>query len=245
MVSVSVRVAASTDDAHHRLTTDWYFNTTTYLRIGYVSATDKRYRVGMRFLNITIPKGATILTAIVTLTARYSKSDTTVNCILKGELVADAATFSTSANFDGRARTVASVAWNNIGAWTAGLTYDTPSIVSIIQEIVNQAAWASGNDLVVFWDDDADTSSASREAVSWDQDPNTAPLLVVTYIVPVVYVPWHRLKGKGGEARSHTVFRRGLKDRVGGWLDEFSLLPRIPLCEVKAKSRKTNIRLEG
>jgi len=30
------------------------------------------------------------------------------------------------------------------------------------------------------------------------------------------YVPWHRLKDRGGEARSHIVFRRGLKDRVGG-----------------------------
>jgi len=179
----------------------------------------------MRFLNVTIPQGATILTAYLTLTARYSKAGTTVNCILNGELVADAATFSLVADFDGRARTVASVAWNNIGAWTAGLTYNTPSIVAIIQEIVNQGTWVSGNDAVVFWDDDADTSSASREAVSWDNASGVgAPLLVVTYTVPAVYVPWFRLKGRGGEARSHTVFRRGLKDRVGGWLDEFSLL---------------------
>jgi hypothetical protein len=32
----------------------------------------------------------------------------------------------------------------------------------------------------------------------------------------VAYIPWHRLKDRGGEARSHIVFRRGLKDRVGG-----------------------------
>lgn len=186
MTQVQCQVGQSSDDAHHRLTNDWWSLTTSYLRIGYVSSTDKRYRVGMRFQNVQVPQGATITSAYLILKAYYTKSGTTVNCKLKGEKSANAATFSTSADFDARPRTDAYIEWNNIGAWTAGVEYQSPDISSIVQEIINQTGWQSGNSMVIFWDDDADTSSASREAYSYDGGASSAPKLVINYETAVL-----------------------------------------------------------
>ena len=49
--------------------------------------------------------------------------------------------------------TTASVAWSNMAAWTAGQWYNSPDISSIIQEIVNQGGWTSGNNMALTWND--------------------------------------------------------------------------------------------
>jgi hypothetical protein len=64
---------------------------------------------------------------------------------VKGEDVDDSATFSTKADFDGRTRTTASVDIDTITAEDAlWYSYD---IKTIIQEIVNRAGWATGQDM--------------------------------------------------------------------------------------------------
>lgn len=52
----------------------------------------------------------------------------------------------------------------------------TPSLVSVIQEIVGQSGWARGNALALIV-----TGSGNRTAESFEGDPNGAPLLHVMY----------------------------------------------------------------
>lgn len=141
---------------------------------------------GIRFLNVTIPKDATILTAIVTFQAQSDQSVTTCNILIKGELVADATTFGTYANFMGRTRTVANVPWNNIGAWTVDTDYDSPSVVDIIQEQVSQVTWASGNHLVLFFEDNASDAAAHRYGKSYDLSTTLCARLTVTWLTETI-----------------------------------------------------------
>jgi len=136
----------------------------------------------MRFTNITVPQSATITDAFVSLRARVTSSNATVRTNLEGEDIDNAPTFSDDSDFDGRVHTTASVAWDGIGAWTAGTWYDSVNVSSIIQEIVNRGGWIGGNALVIFWMDDSSDSWAMRDARSYDYSVGTsAPKLNITY----------------------------------------------------------------
>ena len=56
--------------------------------------------------------------------------------------------------------TTAQVNWDNIGAWTISTQYNSPNISSVIQELVNQGSWTSG-DYIGLWFDDYDGRSAN------------------------------------------------------------------------------------
>jgi hypothetical protein len=57
----------------------------------------------------------------------------------------------------------------------------SPDISAIIAEIVALDGWASGNNLMIGVQDDADEKIANREAISYDGDPALAPILNVTF----------------------------------------------------------------
>lgn len=195
--SFSVRTAASADDCYvGSHSSVWTLSLTDTQSAGYYDATYNKRGGGMRFLGVTIPQGSTITSAYITFTAKTSGNVTTVNTVLIGEDVDDAATFSDIANYQARRGTVvggandnylttASVDYNSIAAWTENTTYNSADISTIVQEIVNRTGWASGNDMVIFWDDHAGNSSETnfcmREAYSYNSSSAKAPLLYVEY----------------------------------------------------------------
>ena len=184
------QVGASTDDAYRRLTTSLWDLVFTSMRAGAVSGSFYAIGGGMRFLNITIPNAQIIDSAYLTLRCSSSMSGEVCNTRISAEDVDDAVTFADdSAAFDTRwaARTTARVDWDAIAAWTADVDYNSPEIKTVIQEIVDRGGWASGNDIVIFWDDFENRSSASetrRIAYSYDGSAEFAPKLVITYTVP-------------------------------------------------------------
>jgi len=71
-------------------------------------------QIGLRFNGLTIPQGATITSAYIEFTADESDSGTT-NLTLTGHALDNAPTFTTTDfNISSRAKTTASVAWNNV-----------------------------------------------------------------------------------------------------------------------------------
>lgn len=141
-----------------------------------------------RFLDITIPKGATVSSAYLKIVARSDSAVDTLNTCIHGEASDNPITFSDEADYNGRGRTIASVNWDAIAHWTAEAEYTSPDIKAIIVELVNREGWVSGNAIVIFWDDDFGTSThtASRIGYSHDSDPDKAPQLVITYTIPAV-----------------------------------------------------------
>ena len=170
-----VKVNASSDDAEES-TSGKVDSTSSDLEL--ISENDDQ-TVGMRFRGLNIPQGATITNAYIQFQVDESTRDST-NLIIQGEANNNAATFRTQTNdISSRPRTTASVNWLPepwSTAGEAGLKQRTPELNSIIQEIVNQKNWESGNSLVTII-----TGSGERTAESFDGDSSGAPLLHVKY----------------------------------------------------------------
>jgi len=123
------QVGASSDDCYRRLTTSDWGLTDICLSAGANSSTRYQYGGGMRFTNITIPKGATIVTAYLTLRCGISTAGTTVRTRISAEDVDDAPTFANNRDvFDTRwaSRTTAWLDWDSIPAWTINTDYHSP-----------------------------------------------------------------------------------------------------------------------
>ncbi len=135
--------------------------------------------IGLRFVNVAIAQGAQIAGAYIEFEIDEDKGGTqVVNLIIDGELSPDAAAFSSSANVANRPRTTAKVQWG-VPKWTTvGVKSQTADISAIIQEIVNQDGWKSGNALVLaIGDDPANPSEGVRCAKSYNGDAFGAALL--------------------------------------------------------------------
>lgn len=130
-------------------------------------------KIGLRLTAMTIPAGATITGAH--LTFRALAADAT-NVTIRDQLIVNAPTFtSTSSNISSRTLTTAAAS-RVPRPWTTGTDYDSPSIVSVIQEIVNQGAWASGDAIAIII-----TGTGQRASQSYDTGPANVARLVVSH----------------------------------------------------------------
>jgi uncharacterized repeat protein (TIGR01451 family) len=180
---VMVSVSQSSDDAEQTDsggTTD--INNTTLQT--YVS-TYRRYW-GLRFQNVTIPRGSTINSASVTFRATASSSTATMN--VYGQDADNALTFTTgSANISGRTSTSATVSWS-MGSWTSGSNHTTADLSTVVQEIVNRTGWASGNALVIMGRMPSGQST-NKTVEAYDNTGTNPPSLTICYVPPVNTAP--------------------------------------------------------
>lgn len=171
----NIRPANTTDDAG-------VYGTTFYndvIRLGSYASLSRRQ--GVRFIGVNADPGSAVAASKVTWKPANTDSGTTVNVRIWGEASVTPATFSTYADFAGRTRTTAYVDWNNIGAWSTGTYYDTPDIAAIIQEIVSLPGWASGNNIVLFFEDNSSTLNATRRPYDYGATTTNCANLSVTW----------------------------------------------------------------
>jgi hypothetical protein len=204
--TVTSRVAASTDDAY-TLSGGTIDSTAGTVYVGLYYGASAAVG-GFRFLGITIPQGATINSASVSGRQVYSvgeaqDSSGTVTVRIKGELATSPVTFSTYADFTARTQTTAqSAAWTIPNGQPNNTPFTSVSCVTVIQEIVNQGGWASGNPLVLFLNNDGSTQH--RRIRSWNDDAANCLLLTIDYTV-----------GGGQPAASTEYIRGGVTLRSG------------------------------
>jgi len=150
--------AATADDGYEEAAASWAI---------YPLIVGDTYNAGIRFPSVTVPQGATITSATITLHAeRFSGTITNVHAIQKGDDVDDAAAWSSTSRPSQITPTTASgVDWDPT-AWTSNAAYVLPAITDIVQEIVSRAGWASGNAMRFAILDDG--SSASAYARGWE-----------------------------------------------------------------------------
>ena len=155
----------------------------------------------LRFPSVDIPVGSTILTAYVSVRALADISTTTVNARLTGNLEVNPPIFDDSALWRDRRGTLVGgatnnyitthqVDWNSIAAWTADTWYNSPDISAILQEIINQAGWASGNPVAIFLDDhngrSTQTTGVYRMMYGYIDNAASAPKLYATWSTGVI-----------------------------------------------------------
>jgi hypothetical protein len=135
--------------------------------------------IGIRFVNIEIDPGATIVDAYIQFTVDESKSVPTAVTIA-GEFSSNAATFTTSPfNITTRPLTAARANWNP-DPWTiigaAGSTQRTPNLAAIISETINSGGWSSGNALAFIV-----SGTGERVAEAYSRKTSTSARLIITY----------------------------------------------------------------
>jgi hypothetical protein len=163
---------------------------------------------GVRFIEVTIPRGAQILTANVTFQSYDNTSGTTCNIQIKGEAADDAATFSTLANYNARTRTSEYVNWNAIPAWVINTDYDSPSINAIVQEIINRSGWVSGNHLVLFFANNGSSTNAYRDPKAYDLSTTLCARLTVTWQAAYVLTAEAGSYGETGQTAALRAARK-------------------------------------
>ena len=167
MATWSGACGASADDANQNGTA---VSLTAVLQV--FSAT--RY-VGVRFPNVTVPQGATINSATLTVDVPSTSLDSPNGVTWYGELATNAAAFTTTASdITNRARTSATLVWSgsNIGTGDHNLT-----VTSIAQEIVNQGGWASGNAMALL----LYGVTANLQITSYDTSTTLCARLAIDY----------------------------------------------------------------
>lgn len=135
---------------------------------------------GLRFQNVTIPKGSTIDSAYLILTSHEEKLATDVAKItIVGEATDDAATFD-SVNFNDnylltdRPETAAKILWTVDEPWTIWQPYKSIDIAPIIQELVNRAGWQSGNSIALILKGEDQGPSVDENAREFEAFENIA-----------------------------------------------------------------------
>jgi hypothetical protein len=202
------RISEGSDDAEEYLS-DWQLSSGASFSAGSVGLTSSglyltydlrelnpvagsNQLIGLRFTNITIPAGATITSATLQFTPRnppnfegapvHNNSGPT-NLVIQAQAATNPPTFSTATNnISSRPKTTASVNWN-VPAWTAGpATADStsPNLSAVVQEVVNQSGWSSGNSIVFIISGD-DNPENARAAWSFNGNADLAPVLTITY----------------------------------------------------------------
>jgi type IV pilus assembly protein PilY1 len=170
--------------------------------------------VGLRFQNVTIPPGAEILSAYLTLVADVTNAGS-ASLTIRGQADDDAGAFEAKDdNLSSRSTTAASVAWT-ASNWNSGSSYKSPDLKAVVQEIVCRGApasahcagggggaWASGNDLALLV-----TGTNLQRARSYNKSASAAPTLVITT----------RGYLHDGTARVVTTVRQRLKEIVDGF----------------------------
>ena len=116
--------------------------------------------IGLRFLNVQVPIGAEITNAYVVFTVEDASGPDAVNLIIDGELLPNAPAFAeTDYNVSSRTRTEANVEWQPEAWPTTGQKHQTSDISAVIQEIISQDGWSSGNAMAIIISDNPDNPS--------------------------------------------------------------------------------------
>jgi PKD repeat protein len=188
--TIQSTIATSTDDAEERglnaLSSSGLMDLTStdleFVRDG----NDGDQFLGLRFSNLSIPKGSVITKAYIQLTVDEA-GGTPGSVIFKVEDTDSSSTF-TGSNYDISSRlTLAdSVIWSSIPSWSSvgasGIDQQTADLSSLIQLIVNRSGWKQGNSINFIA-----TGTGDRTAESYDGASSVSerPTLVIEFIQPV------------------------------------------------------------
>lgn len=223
----------------------------------------------LTFRNVQIPPGARLRKAILKLTAydynnSFANSRGTVNATIKGHLSTNSTSnpsiglLPNDTNFP---KTTTVIDWDNIPAWTNDTVYTSPDIACILQEIVNQSGWSSGNAVKIFIENDGSSPSDSsgyaiRSFHSYNSASNKVAQLQYWYsdgyaettsggmkiggsnspTVTYTYTPVDGIK-IGGSLLSDPFELGGIK--IGGEADIYSVFPEIGNGGIKIGSNTT------
>jgi hypothetical protein len=179
--ALTVAVSSSADDAEQSAGGAVTLNSTDLELVNDAASGAGDQIIGLRFPDLSVPRGAIITSATIQFTADETQSEVTALNIF-AEAADDAAAFTTTANNLGaRPLTPLSVPWLP-GAWTAGqsnATQRTPNLAGLVQEITSRPGWTSGNAIAFLI-----SGTGHRTADAFDKAGGSPARLSITYTSP-------------------------------------------------------------
>ena len=142
-------------------------------------------KIGLRFETVQIPKNAIVERAYLQFTADEDEGEAT-KLQISIEDSADSGAFSNDNNISSRKVKAVKVTWSPELWYTnqSGLAQQSPDIKELIQQIINQSDWKTGNSLSLFisgLDKSLRTTTARRSAESFEAGVTKAAKLVIDY----------------------------------------------------------------
>ena len=172
MPTFSAQVSQSTDDGSQN-------SSGTVTLTGGAAVLSVSTWLAARFQNVTIPSGATISAATLSLWATTAK---TINSNIFENKLANPSTLSSTTNYiSGLSQTSQSANW--AATLTSGAFNTSPSISSIVSALIGLGGWASGN-AMLFVFQNTETMSLAVAVEMYDGTPSEAAELSVTYTAP-------------------------------------------------------------
>ncbi len=176
----TIPISTSSDDAEEIISNNLVNIASSDLEM--VNDNGNNQIVGLRFNNINIPEGATLLRAYIQFeTDEINDPGDSTDLIIHGELDVNSNTFSvTNNNISSRTLTANTTEWNNVDDWSAidvaSYSQRTPAITDIVDEVISQEGWISGNSITFII-----SGTGKRVAKSFDENDLGAPKLLLYY----------------------------------------------------------------
>ncbi|MDX2133619.1 MAG: DUF839 domain-containing protein [Saprospiraceae bacterium] len=189
--TVSAFVVAPTDDMEEYLNSGVHDVGSSDLELVQESTSDPTSRqiVGLRFASVNVPAGAIILSAYVQFT--YDNNKTVDPCVLyfKAEKSANPQTFNDNLAFElaNRPKLDDSIEWT-VPSWAGGATgtrgpaQRSTNIGALVQQLVNQSGWQSGNAMALYVTGQGTREAESYEGAEGHGNTQYAAELIVTYL---------------------------------------------------------------
>jgi hypothetical protein len=174
--SINIRVSNGKNDAEESSKGKMYINSSD-LELIYDGSAQV---VGIRFVGVNIPAGSTITNAYIQFKVDEASSQA-IRLNIYGEASLNAGVFTTQKhNISLRPRTQSVITWSPPAWTTVGLMSTdqvTPNLAPIIQEIISQPGWMSGNSVVII----ITGNTGKRVAEAFEGDPTGASLLHIEF----------------------------------------------------------------
>lgn len=182
MTTIDLQITDGAHDAQETAAGTSFSHIAVTLKHEASTSSSSRWNAGVYFPSVSVPSGAVIeentyLSVVFPVSQRDSP-----DCDLKGELAANPSDFSVTTDVTSRTRTSATVNWSGTNLGSSPTFVNSPSIQTIVQEIVDQGGWASGNNMVFFGD--GENATAQEDGSRWspyDNAPSDATKLHIEY----------------------------------------------------------------
>ncbi|MEA3225225.1 MAG: hypothetical protein U9Q07_04680, partial [Planctomycetota bacterium] len=138
---------------------------------------------GVRFLDVRVPKGANITSAYLEFVCDETKDGSlAVSLLIEGQLSPNAPAITGSTDYPALPKASATAVWD-VENWTStGQVSQSSDIAAIIEELVGQDGWVSGNAiLLTISDNPAKSSQGIRCAESYNGSSAQASLLHIEF----------------------------------------------------------------